>query len=82
MEVCGASQAGSQGEPGDPVRYAVQLHVQMSQAQMEVWESLADRRRLEVDDVVHAAALSELKYQLKYTGERSARTWPRSANGS
>jgi hypothetical protein len=50
-------------EPGDPVRYAVQLHVLMSQAEMEVWESLADRRRLEVDDVVHAAALSGLKYK-------------------
>ena len=69
-------------EPGDPVCYAVALHVLMSQAEMDLWKSLADQRRLEVDDVVHAAALSELKYQLKYTGERSARTWPRSANGS
>ena len=51
-------------EPGDPVRYAVQLHVLMSQAEMEVWESLADRCRLAVDDVVHAAALFGLKYHV------------------
>ena len=35
---------------------------------MEVWQCLADRRRLEVDDVVHAAALSGLKYQLTQAG--------------
>jgi hypothetical protein len=46
-------------EPGDPVCYAVVL----------LWESLADRRRLEVDDVVHAAALSGLKYRLKHAGD-------------
>src|SRR2546425_13356126 len=56
-------------EPGGPFLYAVQLHVLMSQAEMEVWKSLADRRRLEVDDVVHAAALSGLTYQLKQAGD-------------
>ena len=56
-------------EPADPFLYAVQLHVLMSQAEMEVWESLADRRRLEVDDVVHAAALSGLRYQLMQAGD-------------
>jgi hypothetical protein len=56
-------------EPGDPILYAVQLHVLMIQAEMEVWTSLADRRRLEVDDVVHAAALSGLKSQLKHAGD-------------
>ena len=56
-------------EPGDPCLYAVQLHVLMSQAEMEVWKSLADRRRLEVDDVVYAAALSGLTYQLKHAGD-------------
>jgi hypothetical protein len=39
-------------EPGEPVRYAVQLHLLMSQAEMELWLSVADRCRLEVDDVV------------------------------
>jgi hypothetical protein len=56
-------------ESSDPFLYAVQLHVLMSQAEMEVWKSLADRRRLEVDDVVHAAALSGLKYHLKHAGD-------------
>jgi hypothetical protein len=55
-------------EPGDPFLYAVQLHVLMSQAEMALWENLADRRRLDVDDVVHAAALSGLKCQLKHAG--------------
>jgi hypothetical protein len=55
-------------EASDPVRYAVALHVLMSQAEMELWKSLADRRRLEVHDVVHAAALSGLKYQNKQAG--------------
>jgi predicted Zn-dependent protease with MMP-like domain len=53
-------------EPGATVCYAVQLHVLMSQAEMQLWKSLADRRRLDVDDVVHAAALSGLTYQLKH----------------
>ena len=54
-------------EPGDPVRYAVAPHVLMSlmsQAEIELWESRADQRRLAVDHVVHAAALSGLKDQL------------------
>jgi hypothetical protein len=56
-------------EPGDPCLYAVQLHLLMSQAEMALWTSLADRRRLEVDDVVHAAALSGLKCQLTQAGD-------------
>ena len=51
-------------EPGDPVRYAVAPHVLMSQAEIELWESRADQRRLAVDHVMHAAALSGLKDQL------------------
>ena len=47
--------------PGDPVRYAVALHVLMSQAEIELWQSLADQRQLEVDDVMHTAALCDLK---------------------
>jgi hypothetical protein len=47
----------------------VALHVLMSQAELELWKSLADRRRLEVDDVVHAAALSGLTYQLTQAGD-------------
>jgi hypothetical protein len=58
-------------EPGDPVRYAVALHVLMSQAEIELWESWADQRRLEMDDVVHAAALCGLKGQcLAFGGRR------------
>jgi hypothetical protein len=58
-------------EPGDPVCYAVALHVLMSQAEMELWESFADRHRLEMDDATHAAALSGLKYRLKHAGDES-----------
>jgi hypothetical protein len=61
-------------EAGDPVRYAVALHVLMSQAEMELWESLADRYQLEVDDVVHAAALSGLQAQLARDGDDGWRT--------
>ena len=56
--------------PSDPVRYAVVLHVRMSQAEIELWESWADQRRLEVDDVVHGAALSGLKDQLTQAGDK------------
>jgi hypothetical protein len=45
------------------------LHVLMSQAEMELWKSLADWRRLDVDDVVHAAALSGLTYHFKHAGD-------------
>jgi hypothetical protein len=41
----------------------------MSQTEVDLWESVANRRRLEVDDVVHAAALSGLKSQLKQAGD-------------
>jgi hypothetical protein len=57
-------------EPGDPVHYAVALHVLVSQAEIELWESWADQRRREVDDVVHAAALSGLKDQLTQAGDK------------
>jgi hypothetical protein len=43
----------------------------MSQAEMDVWATFADRRRLDVDDVVHAAALSGLTYQLARDGDAS-----------
>jgi hypothetical protein len=56
-------------EPGEPVRHAVVVHVLMRQTEVDLWESVANRRRLEVDDVVHAAALSGLKYQLKQAGD-------------
>jgi hypothetical protein len=56
-------------DPGEPVRHVVAVHVLMSQTEMELWESLADRRQLEVDDVVHAAALSGLKHQLTHAGD-------------
>jgi hypothetical protein len=55
-------------EPGDPVRYAVRVHVLMSQAEMELWQSVADHCRLAVDDVVHAAALSGVTYQSTQAG--------------
>src|SRR5437868_11937903 len=57
-------------EPGAPVRYAVALHALMSQAEIKLWESWADQRRLEVDDVVHAAALPGLKDQLTQPADR------------
>jgi len=57
-------------EPGDPVRYVVALHVLMCQAGIELRERWADQRRLEVDDVVHAAALSGLKDQLTQAGDK------------
>ena len=56
-------------EPGEPVRHAVMVHVLMSQTEVDLWESVANRRRLEVDDVVHAAALCGLKYQLTHAGD-------------
>ena len=56
-------------EPGELVRYAVAPHLLMGQDEIEVWESLADRCRLEVDDIVHAAALSGLQAQLARDGE-------------
>jgi hypothetical protein len=56
--------------PDDPVQYAVALHVLMSQAEIELWESWADQRRLEVDDVAHAAALLGLKDQLTQAGDK------------
>jgi hypothetical protein len=55
-------------EPGHPVRYAVALHVLMSQAEMNLWATFADGRRLEVDDIIHAAAFSNLTYQLARDG--------------
>ena len=57
-------------EPGDLVRYAVTLHVLVSQAEIELWEIWADQHRLEVDDVVHAAALSGQKDQLTQAGDK------------
>jgi hypothetical protein len=59
-------------EPSEPLRYAVALHVLMSQAEMELWERVAERRRLEIDDAVHAAALGGLKDQLAHDGDELA----------
>jgi hypothetical protein len=36
----------------------------MSRAELDLWQTFADRRWLEVDDAVHVAALSGLTYQL------------------
>ena len=41
----------------------------MSQADMDLWATFTDRRRLDVDDVVHAAAWSGLTYQLAGDGD-------------
>jgi hypothetical protein len=41
----------------------------MSQTEVDLWESVANGCRLEVDDVVHAAGLSGLKYQLKHAND-------------
>jgi hypothetical protein len=41
----------------------------MSQAEMDLWATFANRRQLDVDDVVHAAALSGLTDQLARDGD-------------
>jgi hypothetical protein len=41
----------------------------MSQAETDLWATFADRRRLDVADVLHAAALSGLTYQLARDGD-------------
>jgi hypothetical protein len=51
-------------EPGDPVRYAVAVHLLMSQDEIELWQGLVDRCRLAVDDVMHAAALWGLEHRI------------------
>jgi hypothetical protein len=60
-------------EPGEPVRYTVALHVLMSRAELDLCQTFTDRRRLEVDDAVHAAALSGLTYQLARDGDEAGR---------
>jgi hypothetical protein len=60
-------------EPGEPVRYAVALHVLMSRAELDLWQTFADRRWLEVHDAVHAAALSGLTCQLARDGDELGR---------
>ena len=60
-------------EPGEPVRYAVALHMLMSRAELDLWQTFADRRWLEVDDAVHVAALSGLTYQLARDGDEVGR---------
>jgi hypothetical protein len=59
--------------PGQPVRYAVALHVLMSRAELDLWQTFADRRWLDVDDAVHAAALSGLTCQLARDGDEVGR---------
>jgi hypothetical protein len=60
-------------EPGEPVRYAVALHMLLSRAELDLWQTFADRRWLEVDDAVHVAALSGLTYQLARDGDEVGR---------
>jgi hypothetical protein len=60
-------------EPGEPVRYAVALHMLMSRDELDLWQSFADRRWLEVDDAVHVTALSGLTYQLARDGDEVGR---------
>ena len=60
-------------EPGEPVRYAVALHMLMSRDELGLWQTFADRRWLEVDDAVHVAALSGLTYQLARDGDEVGR---------
>jgi hypothetical protein len=60
-------------EPGEPARYALELHMLMSRAELDLWQTFADRRWLELDDAVHAAALSGLTYQLARDGDEVGR---------
>src|SRR5919204_5640337 len=57
----------------EPVRYAVALHMVMSRDELDLWQTFADRRWLEVDDAVHVAALSGLTYQLGRDGDEVGR---------
>jgi hypothetical protein len=59
--------------PSGPVRHAVALCVVMSEAEVELWQRLAEQLRLEVDDVVHAVALGGLKAHLTQAGDESGR---------
>jgi hypothetical protein len=60
-------------EPGEPGRYAVALHMLMSRDELDLWQTFANRRWLEVDDAVHVAALSGLTYQLTRDGDEVGR---------
>jgi hypothetical protein len=60
-------------EPGEPVRYTVALHMRMTRAELDLWQTFADRRWLEVDDAVHVGALSGLTYQLARDGDEVGR---------
>ena len=60
-------------EPGEPVRYAVALHMLMSRTELDLWQTFADSRGLGVDDAVHVAALSGLTYQLARDGDEVGR---------
>jgi hypothetical protein len=68
-------------EPRVLARHAVALYVVMSQAEVELWQRLAEQLRLEVDDAVHAAALGGLKDQLRQAGDESGRHVAAGANG-
>jgi hypothetical protein len=59
--------------PGESVCYAVVLHMLMSRDELDLWQTFADRRWLEVDDAVHVAALSGLTYQLACDGDEVGR---------
>lgn len=60
-------------EPEASVRYAVQVRVLMSEAELELWQSFADRRWLELDDAVHASALCGLASHLARDGDEEGR---------
>jgi hypothetical protein len=65
----GAALVAALCEPGEPVRYAVELHLLISEAEMQMWQGVAARCRLHVDDVVHLAALAGLQAQLAHDGD-------------
>jgi hypothetical protein len=70
---CAQARPVAGDEPGEPVRYAVALHIVMSRDELDLWQTFADRHWLEVDDAVHVAALSGLTYQLGRDGDAVGR---------
>jgi hypothetical protein len=63
----------AEDEPSEPVRSAVQVHMLMSRAELDLWQTFAERRWLELDDAVHAAALCGLTYHLARDGDEGGR---------
>jgi hypothetical protein len=60
-------------ELGEPMRYPVALQMLLSRAELDLWQTFADRRWLEVDDAVRVAALSGLTYYLAQDGDAVGR---------